>query len=118
MHTWRSIQLLVDVEFADYVFYNPLLVIRVKNNEIRTDRQMFRLSPQNSRADRVEGTKHDPFNGLIGQKGFDAGLHLFRGFIGECHCEDLPWSDSFDRDEIGDPLCQYPRLTGPRSCHH
>jgi len=76
------------------------------------------LSSENAGADRVEGAEHDAFDGLVGQQGLDPRLHLFCGFVGERHREDLPRADSLDRDEIGDPLREHPRLSGPRACHH
>ena len=45
-----------------------------KITKFELDRQMFSFSPQNAGADRMERAEHDPFDGLVGQKGFDARL--------------------------------------------
>ena len=118
MYAGRTIQFFIDVQFPDDSLYDALLVIRVKDNEIRTDRQILCFSPQNSGADRVKGAQHDPLNCLVWQKGFDARLHLLGGFIGECDGQDLPRSHPFHGDQVSDPLSQHACLAGPGSSHH
>ena len=114
---WRAIQLLIDIQFTDHSLDDPLLIICVKNDKIRPNGQIFRFTAQDARADRVEGAEHDPFRGLIGQQTFDALCHFFGGLVRKGDRQDLPRSNPFHRDEIGDPLGEHTRLPGPRTRH-
>ncbi len=116
MYALRPIQLLVQIHFADDGFDQTLLVVRIEDDEILCDRQVFRLAPQDSRADRVEGAEHHAFGRLLVQNGFDAFVHFPGGFVGKGDGEDLPWADAFVGDQIGDALGQHPRLPGPGTC--
>jgi hypothetical protein len=98
VHAGWAIQLLVDVQFADHVFDDPLLVVGIENHKVGFDRQIVRLAPQDACANRVKRAEHDPLRGLIGEQALDALLHFPGSLVGECDGKNLPRADSFDRD--------------------
>ena len=88
------------------------LIGGIVDDEVARQADLRRLAPQQPRAERVKGREPDAF-GLLADQRFHPLAHLAGGLVGEGHRQHLIRLGMAIADEVGDPIRDDARLTGP-----
>ena len=113
VHAVRAIHFFVQVELFDRALHQGLLVIIIKNNEIRVEREQVRLAAQDPRTNGMKRTQPDSFEILIEELLYPR-FHLSRGFIGERNSKNMVRAHAQVVDHISNAVGQHTCFPGSR----
>ncbi len=115
-HLARGDLLRVEVHLLEALADERELVGVVEDDEVAAKGEPFRLAAQHAGAQGVEGAQADRLaSGRRSDQNLEPGAHGTGGLVGERHCHDLGRGDVEILHQIGNPVCEDARLSGPGS---
>ena len=118
-HGPRRPFLLVDVLGPQQLLDQADLVVGIEDGEVALETDGFRVAPQDTRGDGMEGAEPPALHRGAVEQRRNAVLHLARRLVGEGHSEDLAGRARLAGDQqVGEARGQYPGLAGAGAGQH